>query len=927
MPSFLSSIFSSRSEEQAKGTTAASPLPEAGVAEVATETSAVKVAVEKAESTTGIEPASSVKESAEVKAKDEMPSVASTTKEKNQGVSVGEGSSGHMDETIPGAAPSSVELGNSGWNILHSSAAVFPYKPSKEEKKGMEQLLYGFSFTYACSWCAYHMRLYLKDHPPEVENKHAISQYICRFHNNVNEHLKKPLYNCDNIEELLRRWHPGYPDRMQDKPSWEVRMADAQKKLPPTASGHGSSALPSEKAGSKDTHVAVSTTAVSKKNPAGEINEIAHPPFERKVDSMVHANEVALSAVLNKGGFTYEDARHHASDTVPQAERTAEQSASLPPKEPHRTVDGPARHFSAPSFSSPSVVADNISRHICTTFVPPEKLKVRETLSSWWSDAIKPSLFSSKKESENESRVRDVFFSRDDEHSTGNHDGGEGEKKEAEMGEGGTVRKVASVFPAEYSLAGFIAACFPPLSPSNISMEEERERESHPVDTPQNAMGEESAPSTNTIPHGMPNFRGHVQTVDHGSRIDDSHPTPVLSALESSPSSASSAPTRHPSSDALLSVGKSAASRSEKSWWKQWWPGRGSESGPSTGAGEGQDEASIPLAPPLAATATTVVSSSSSVPHPSHVVSMAAKKAKQDIVSAEETHANKDEREKKRIEGETGVMAFPSSSSTVASPIPSTLQDLENARSRVLDPKRNDLPVLSLESILNELSALLPTVKRASPEVEEMIQMLTNSAKEDSLKVTEAARKATAHILQMKNDPQFPASIQKTVKDQLEALKATANNLQHSQHAEALEAFLTTIRHEMKNYVLSKDIGFPLMGNEKNANDVPSSPPPLERTLFKGSALGGSFPLPIPNSTSTSEPMNSDTKGTAAAALSHVVKKKETAESTVLKTNGSESQKQKMNMMELMQSANDCDIYCPENELVSANPLPKKQEK
>lgn len=132
---------------------------------------------------------------------------------------------------IPGAPPSPAELGNSGWNILHSAGAVYPYEPTDEQKDAMEKFLYGFSFAYACNWCAYHMRTYLKENPPIVTDKHALSTYLCRFHNRVNEHLKKPEYDCDDIDGLLKRWHPGYPDKMQDRPSWESRIEEEKKKM------------------------------------------------------------------------------------------------------------------------------------------------------------------------------------------------------------------------------------------------------------------------------------------------------------------------------------------------------------------------------------------------------------------------------------------------------------------------------------------------------------------------------------------------------------------------------------------------------------------------------------------------------------------------------------------------------------------------
>ncbi|CAD2221933.1 Erv1p [Angomonas deanei] len=130
---------------------------------------------------------------------------------------------------IPGSPPSPIELGNAGWSILHSAAAVYPYKPTKEQKEAMKGFIYGWSHVYACNWCAYHMRRYVAEHPPVVDDKISVSRYICAFHNNVNEHVGNPTYSCDP-DVLLRRWHPGYPNNMADHPSMEERVAAEEKK-------------------------------------------------------------------------------------------------------------------------------------------------------------------------------------------------------------------------------------------------------------------------------------------------------------------------------------------------------------------------------------------------------------------------------------------------------------------------------------------------------------------------------------------------------------------------------------------------------------------------------------------------------------------------------------------------------------------------
>lgn len=132
---------------------------------------------------------------------------------------------------IPGECPTPIELGNSGWNILHSAAAVYPYSPSPAQQQAMRNFIHGWSYTYACNWCAYHMRLYLKEHEPDTSNKLTITKFMCELHNNVNERLGKEQFPCDDTDKLLRRWHPGYPDNMADKPSMEERVIAEREKM------------------------------------------------------------------------------------------------------------------------------------------------------------------------------------------------------------------------------------------------------------------------------------------------------------------------------------------------------------------------------------------------------------------------------------------------------------------------------------------------------------------------------------------------------------------------------------------------------------------------------------------------------------------------------------------------------------------------
>ncbi|KAH9600668.1 ERV/ALR sulfhydryl oxidase domain [Trypanosoma melophagium] len=129
---------------------------------------------------------------------------------------------------IPGKCPTPGELGHAGWNVLHTAAAVFPYKPSVVQQEAFRSFLHGWSHAYACSHCSYHMRRYFEKHPPVVTDKLSLNRYMCEFHNAVNKSVGKNIYDCDPMV-VLKRWHPNFPD-MEDQPTVEEQIAE-QKRL------------------------------------------------------------------------------------------------------------------------------------------------------------------------------------------------------------------------------------------------------------------------------------------------------------------------------------------------------------------------------------------------------------------------------------------------------------------------------------------------------------------------------------------------------------------------------------------------------------------------------------------------------------------------------------------------------------------------
>ncbi|ORZ35408.1 ERV/ALR sulfhydryl oxidase domain-containing protein [Catenaria anguillulae PL171] len=99
--------------------------------------------------------------------------------------------------------PDSIELGNHSWTFLHTSAAYYPDSPTPQHQSAMAQLLQGVSQLYPCGWCATHMREYMQAHPPQLESRTAVSQWMCVMHNDVNRRLGKPEFDCSRVME---RW-------------------------------------------------------------------------------------------------------------------------------------------------------------------------------------------------------------------------------------------------------------------------------------------------------------------------------------------------------------------------------------------------------------------------------------------------------------------------------------------------------------------------------------------------------------------------------------------------------------------------------------------------------------------------------------------------------------------------------------------------
>ena len=102
--------------------------------------------------------------------------------------------------------PSAEDIGSSTWTFLHSMSVYFPETPSQKQQQDMQQFMNLFSEFYPCKPCAENLKDHIAHHPPETKSREEFSRWMCELHNEVNERLGKPYFDCSKVME---RWRSG----------------------------------------------------------------------------------------------------------------------------------------------------------------------------------------------------------------------------------------------------------------------------------------------------------------------------------------------------------------------------------------------------------------------------------------------------------------------------------------------------------------------------------------------------------------------------------------------------------------------------------------------------------------------------------------------------------------------------------------------
>ena len=95
-------------------------------------------------------------------------------------------------------------LHNSTWTFLHTLAAYYPINPTEEKQEHASNLMTCIAHLYPCTHCASHLEGYIKTHPVEAESRSKLVGWMCDMHNNVNQRLGKPVFDCKIASDFWR---------------------------------------------------------------------------------------------------------------------------------------------------------------------------------------------------------------------------------------------------------------------------------------------------------------------------------------------------------------------------------------------------------------------------------------------------------------------------------------------------------------------------------------------------------------------------------------------------------------------------------------------------------------------------------------------------------------------------------------------------
>lgn len=92
-------------------------------------------------------------------------------------------------------------LGRATWKLMHTMTLRFPEEPTEDERHALESYFHLQARLYPCGECAAEFQKLLEKFPPQTSSRRAAALWLCHVHNQVNERLEKPEFDCAHLDE------------------------------------------------------------------------------------------------------------------------------------------------------------------------------------------------------------------------------------------------------------------------------------------------------------------------------------------------------------------------------------------------------------------------------------------------------------------------------------------------------------------------------------------------------------------------------------------------------------------------------------------------------------------------------------------------------------------------------------------------------
>jgi hypothetical protein len=89
------------------------------------------------------------------------------------------------------------------WEVMHTFSFSYPPNPSNIEKQAAFNFYTSLAPLIPCKTCSQHCLEYVRTHPPTLNSKDNLIDWVFNFHNEVNKRLGKRMYTK---RELFERY-------------------------------------------------------------------------------------------------------------------------------------------------------------------------------------------------------------------------------------------------------------------------------------------------------------------------------------------------------------------------------------------------------------------------------------------------------------------------------------------------------------------------------------------------------------------------------------------------------------------------------------------------------------------------------------------------------------------------------------------------